>query len=104
MDNCEFLAEGAGFEPALPFGKHAFQACALSHSATPPIFFGHYRTRLMNAMLTISKYCNSSCLHCLQILSYFNQRRRPPKRETRYANYIKSSWTVFDLPSNWYRG
>ena len=32
------VAEGAGFEPALPFGKHAFQACALSHSATPPIF------------------------------------------------------------------
>ena len=50
------VAEGAGFEPALPFGKHAFQACALSHSATPPIFSGHYRTRLVNAMLTIINY------------------------------------------------
>ena len=32
------MAEGAGFEPALPFGKHAFQACALSHSATSLYF------------------------------------------------------------------
>ena len=30
------MAEGAGFEPATPFGEHAFQACALSHSAIPP--------------------------------------------------------------------
>ena len=30
------MAEGAGFEPALGFPKHAFQACALSHSATLP--------------------------------------------------------------------
>ena len=30
------MAEGAGFEPATPFGEHAFQACALNHSAIPP--------------------------------------------------------------------
>ncbi len=30
------MAEGKGFEPSIPFGKHAFQACALNHSATPP--------------------------------------------------------------------
>ena len=28
--------DGQGFEPWLPFGKHAFQACALDHSATHP--------------------------------------------------------------------
>jgi hypothetical protein len=31
------VADGQGFEPWLPFGKHAFQACALDHSATHPI-------------------------------------------------------------------
>ncbi len=30
------VAEGAGFEPANPFGLHALQACALGHYATPP--------------------------------------------------------------------
>jgi hypothetical protein len=32
------MAEGVGFEPTLgSYPKHAFQACALSHSATPPV-------------------------------------------------------------------
>ena len=31
------MAEGVGFEPTLGYyPKHAFQACALSHSAIPP--------------------------------------------------------------------
>ena len=30
------MADGVGFEPTLPFGKHAFQACAIDHSATRP--------------------------------------------------------------------
>ena len=30
------MAEGRGFEPRTPFGEHAFQACALNHSAIPP--------------------------------------------------------------------
>ncbi len=30
------MAEGAGFEPAIPCGIHALQACALVHYATPP--------------------------------------------------------------------
>ncbi len=29
-------AEGEGFEPSVPFGTHAFQACALDHYANPP--------------------------------------------------------------------
>ena len=31
------LAERGGFEPPLRFRKHAFQACAISHSATSPV-------------------------------------------------------------------
>ena len=31
-----FVAERAGFEPAIPSGIHAFQACALSLYATSP--------------------------------------------------------------------
>ncbi len=31
------MAEKAGFEPAVRFRTHAFQACALSHSATSPL-------------------------------------------------------------------
>ena len=30
------VADGGGFEPPLPCGKHAFQACAIDHSATHP--------------------------------------------------------------------
>ena len=30
------MAERVGFEPTVPFGTHAFQACALSHSAISP--------------------------------------------------------------------
>ena len=31
------MAEGGGFEPPVPFkGTHAFQACSLNHSDTPP--------------------------------------------------------------------
>src|SRR5947209_1397654 len=30
------VAEGAGFEPARSCPQHAFQACALNHSAIPP--------------------------------------------------------------------
>ncbi len=29
-------AEGEGFEPSIPCGMHAFQACALDHYANPP--------------------------------------------------------------------
>ena len=31
-----FMAERVGFEPTVPCGTHAFQACALSHSAISP--------------------------------------------------------------------
>lgn len=30
------LADGEGFEPSLPCGKHAFQACPINHSGTRP--------------------------------------------------------------------
>ena len=30
-------AEREGFEPSLPCGKHAFQACSIGHSDTSPI-------------------------------------------------------------------
>jgi hypothetical protein len=37
--NCGMIrsAEREGFEPSLRFRKHAFQACAFSHSATSPV-------------------------------------------------------------------
>ena len=35
-----FLAERAGFEPAVPFwSTHTFQACSLNHSDISPIMF-----------------------------------------------------------------
>jgi hypothetical protein len=34
------MAERVGFEPTLPCGKHAFQACAFSHSAISPALRG----------------------------------------------------------------
>ena len=32
----DLVAERVGFEPTVPFGTHAFQACALSRSAISP--------------------------------------------------------------------
>ena len=29
-------ADGGGFEPPVPFGTHAFQACTINHSVTHP--------------------------------------------------------------------
>jgi hypothetical protein len=31
-----FVADGGGFEPPVPFGTHAFQACTINHSVTHP--------------------------------------------------------------------
>ena len=31
-----WVADREGFEPSLPYGKHAFQACAIDHSAICP--------------------------------------------------------------------
>ena len=31
------LADGEGFEPSVPFGTHAFQACTIDHSVTHPV-------------------------------------------------------------------
>ncbi len=37
LEHCQYqVAEGAGFEPAIPFGIRAFQARALGRYATPP--------------------------------------------------------------------
>ena len=36
LDNSESMADGRGFEPRMPCGIHAFQACAIDHSATHP--------------------------------------------------------------------
>src|SRR3989344_364541 len=33
---CVPTAEGEGFDPSVPCGTHAFQACALDHYANPP--------------------------------------------------------------------
>jgi hypothetical protein len=29
--------DGGGFEPPVPFGTHAFQACTINHSVTHPV-------------------------------------------------------------------
>lgn len=34
------MAEVEGFEPSYPVKDHAFQACAIDHYATPPVFPG----------------------------------------------------------------
>src|SRR6516165_6394244 len=31
-----YVADGGGFEPPVPFGTHAFQACTINHSVTHP--------------------------------------------------------------------
>ena len=35
-ENCR-VADGRGFEPRVPFGTHAFQACTIDHSVTHPV-------------------------------------------------------------------
>ena len=37
IDKTRQMEEGKGFEPSIRYERiHAFQACALNHSATPP--------------------------------------------------------------------
>lgn len=36
VETKHFDAEREGFEPSLPCGKHAFQACSIGHSDTSP--------------------------------------------------------------------
>ena len=33
------MADGGGFEPPVPFGTHAFQACTIDRSVTHPFLF-----------------------------------------------------------------
>jgi hypothetical protein len=33
------VADGRGFEPRVPFGTHAFQACTIDRSVTHPLIF-----------------------------------------------------------------
>src|SRR5437667_12022970 len=35
-ENCR-VADGRGFEPRVPFGTHAFQACTIDRSVTHPL-------------------------------------------------------------------
>src|SRR5437667_1336937 len=37
-ENCR-VADGRGFEPRVPFGTHAFQACTIDRSVTHPFCF-----------------------------------------------------------------
>ena len=43
MASEERMAEGAGFEPAFPFGIPVFKTGALSRSATPPQYLFYRR-------------------------------------------------------------
>ncbi len=36
IDLCSKLADGEGFEPSVPCGTHAFQACPIDRSGTHP--------------------------------------------------------------------
>ena len=49
-------AERVGFEPTLRYKrKHAFQACAFSHSATSPKFICIYNSKTMKGSILIIK-------------------------------------------------
>lgn len=51
------MAVTVGFEPTLRYKrKHAFQACALSHSATSPLMGGTLARKLLK--------CKSAFIHC----------------------------------------
>jgi hypothetical protein len=45
------LAEKEGFEPSVPCGTHAFQACHISHSCISPIkLYLHFAAKLENTI------------------------------------------------------
>ena len=48
----ENMAERVGFEPTLPCGKHAFQACAFSHSAISPLLGSLYKSITVSRSLS----------------------------------------------------
>ncbi len=61
------FAERGGFEPPLPCGKHAFQACAFNHSATSPFQIQRPKESLLNR----SRRSGSKTTHCTSIFQSF---------------------------------
>ena len=61
------LAEDAGFEPAIGFPIHAFQACALGHYANPPR--GSIRGFKARPPIPVSRQFGASCGRRTQIHS-----------------------------------
>ena len=51
----QFMAEGAGFEPARPFGPAVFKTAAFNHSATPPQMYD------MIPQLRVGQTCELIC-------------------------------------------
>ena len=58
------VAERQGFEPWIPCGIHAFQACALSHSAISPLSANLYESTTASVMTQVSESfgCATQCL------------------------------------------
>ena len=74
------LAERRGFEPRTPCGEHAFQACALSHSAISP----SSRPRPENGGARYRKF-REECAPCGQIVHPIRGQSglRSPRRSAR---------------------
>ena len=52
---CRAMAERQGFEPWIPCGIHAFQACAFSHSAISPQDVADFQN--LTQLRVISRFC-----------------------------------------------
>src|SRR5436853_1834679 len=48
------LADGEGFEPSVPFGTHAFQACTIDHSVTHPDLEDRQSNRVLAAFQNLN--------------------------------------------------
>ncbi len=49
------MAEGAGFEPARPFGPAVFKTAAFNHSATPPWLVRYIIIRFVDKVAIIQE-------------------------------------------------
>ena len=81
LNGLEGMAERVGFEPTLPCGKHAFQACAFSHSAISPQLVQPFDCNTVKPpAATLAAVCTSFGYESLALIGSIPKLKKPSVR------------------------
>src|SRR6266487_53863 len=97
------MADGGGFEPPVPFGTHAFQACTINHSVTHPsaAYFNRKSAVREADSLPVLIFCSRLPVGDVTVLPTKSAPRFPQGsgyrsklRERRYGFRVASAGTI----------